>query len=95
MNEQLPLTLRPISHTTSAMDDKASAKDVLDNMTRLSQAGRLRYMKTLAQDDLIEVLGLALQTAHDGLKATKRSREASEARAEKKVKTQSELSQER
>jgi hypothetical protein len=46
-------------------------------------------MKTLDQDDLIAVLGLSLQAADDGSKAVKRGREASEARAQKKVKTKS------
>jgi hypothetical protein len=87
MNEQLSLTLR--SNLCAAMDDKASAKEILDDLTRLSQAGRLRYMKTLDQDDLIAVLGLSLQAADDGSKAVKRGREASEARAQKKVKTKS------
>jgi hypothetical protein len=71
------------------MDDKASAKETLDDLTRLSPAGRLRHMKALEKDDLIEILGLFLQAADDGAKAVKRGREASEARAEKKVRTES------
>jgi hypothetical protein len=86
-SEQLPPTLQSIS--CAAMDDKASAKEILDDLTRLSQAGRLRHMKTLDQDDLIAVLGLSLQASDDSSNALKRGREASAARAEKKVKTKS------
>jgi hypothetical protein len=46
-------------------------------------------MKTLDQDDLIAVLGLSLQASDDSSNALKRGREASAARAEKKVKTKS------
>jgi hypothetical protein len=77
------------SISCAAMDDKASAKEILDDLTRLSQAGRLRHMKTLDQDDLIAVLGLSLQASDDSSNALKRGREASAARAEKKVKTKS------
>jgi hypothetical protein len=41
------------------------AQELLDDLTRLSQAGRLRYMKAMSQDSLIEVLGLSLQACDD------------------------------
>jgi hypothetical protein len=65
--------LTPLSGYTSSNaplndmdDDHASPRDLLDDLTRLSQAGRLRYLKKLSRNDLIEVLSLTLQTKDDG-----------------------------
>jgi hypothetical protein len=44
------------------MDDIASPQELFDDLTRLPQAGRLRYMKGLSREVLIEVLALSLQT---------------------------------
>ena len=46
-------------------DNNASPHELLDDLTRLSQAGRLRYLKTLSRDDLIEVLSFSLQQKDD------------------------------